>query len=81
MQWKFVSDLLFHDVFTNDNLQADNEMKWINRKSKNTVKNSWDCIEIFTCDCGGGIVAYYCVCMCKWCIEYVYVKVHAQHDL
>ena len=27
----------------------------------------------------GGIVAYYCVCMCKWYIVHVYVKVYAQH--
>ena len=38
MPQKFVCDLLFHVVFTNNNLQADNEMKWINQKSKNTVK-------------------------------------------
>ena len=53
----FVSDLWFHEVFTNNNLQADNEREWINRKSKNTVKNRWDCVEIFTCVCE-------CVCVC-----------------
>ena len=27
MPWKFVCDLWFHEVFTNNNVQADNERK------------------------------------------------------
>ena len=62
----------------------------MNRKSKNTAKNRWDCIGIFTCACMcvyvcvcvcvfvWVIVAYYCVCMCKWYILHVYVMLHAQ---
>ena len=66
----------------------------MNRKSKNTVKNRWDCVGFFTCACMyvcmyvcvsvcvcvfvWVIVAYYCVCMCKRYIVGVYVKVHAQ---
>ena len=57
MPWKFVCDLWFYEVVTNNDLQSYNEMKWINRKSNNTVKNRWDCVEIFTC-------AYECVCVC-----------------
>ena len=45
---------LVHEVFTNNNLQADNERKWINQKLKNTVKNRWDCVEFF----------YVCLCVC-----------------
>ena len=62
MPWKFVGDLWFHEVFTNNNLQADNEMKWINWKSKNTVKNQWDCVEIFMCVC----VGYSCILLCVY---------------
>ena len=36
----------FHEVFYKQQ-SSDNEMKWINRKSKNTVKNGWDCVEIY----------------------------------
>ena len=31
MSWKFVCDLWFREVFTN-NLQGDNEMKWSHKK-------------------------------------------------
>ena len=49
--------------------QIQNEMN----KSKNTVKNRWECVEIFTCacECVCVIVVYYCVCICKWYIVYV----------
>ena len=64
------------------------------KKSKNAVKNRWDCVEIFMCACVCVcvcvwasvcvfvwiIVAYYCSWMCKWCLAYVYVKIHAQRD-
>ena len=63
-------------------LQNSNHQNEMNRKLKNTVKNRLDCVGIFTCACAcvcvGGIVVYYCVCMCKWYIAHVYVKVHAQ---
>ena len=49
MPWKFVRDDWFQEVFTNNNLQADNEMKRMNKKSKNTVKNrpSFSCYTNF----------------------------------
>ena len=64
----------------------------MNRKSKNTVKNRWDFVGIFTCACDcvcvrararayvfvWVIVAYYRVYMCEWYIVHVYMKVHAQ---
>ena len=50
------------------------------KKSKNTVKNRWDCVQIFMCACVGVIVAYYCKWMCKWALVYVYMKIHAQCD-
>ena len=55
----------------------------MNQKSKNTAKNRWDFIGIFTCDykcvcvwmrVWGVIVGYYCVCMCDRYIVHAYVK-------
>ena len=61
----------------------------MNRKLKNTVKNRWDCVGIFTCACVCvcvrahvhlcGLLFCIFVCMCKWYIVHVYVKVHVQH--
>ena len=34
----------------NNNHPAVNKMKWIESR-KNTVKNRWDFVRIFTCDC------------------------------
>ena len=56
------------------------------RKSKNTVKNRWDFVGIFTCayDCVcvsvyvWVIVTYYGIRMCKWFIVNVYLSLHAQ---
>ena len=54
----------------------------MNQKSKNSVKNRWDSVGIFTCACEcvwvGGVVVCYWVCMCEWYIVHVCVKVHAQ---
>ena len=44
----------FHEAFT----KQQNKM---NQKSKNTVKNRWDCVGIFTCACKCVCV---CVCLC-----------------
>ena len=74
---------MFHGVFTKQQSSGScqNEM---NRKSKNTVKNKWDFVGIYTCDskCVSVcvymwvIVTYYCVCMWEWYIMHVYVKVN-----
>ena len=53
------------------------------KKSKNTVKNRWDCVQIFMCACEcvwGVIDAYYCVWTYKWCLVYVCEKIHTQRD-
>ena len=78
---------LVSSSFSNNNLQADNERKGINRKNWKIQSKTvgWNCVEIFTCACecvcvGGVIVAYYCVWMCKGCLVYVYVKIHAQSN-
>ena len=55
------------------------------KKLKKTVKNRWDCVEIFMCACEclsmrvfvWVIVVYYCVWMSKWCLVYVYVKIYS----
>ena len=51
----------------------------MNQKSKNTVKNRWDCVGIFTCVsiCVGYSYLLLCVCMCEWYIGHVHVKVCA----
>ena len=48
MQWKFVCDLRFHEVFQTTTIR---QITKENEKSKNTVKNRWNWIEIFACAC------------------------------
>ena len=60
-------------------------MKWIENR-KNTVKNRWDFVGIFTCDCKCvsvcgclcGLLLRIIVCICGWHIVYVYAKVQMQ---
>ena len=53
----------------------------MNQKSKNTVKNRWDCVGIFTgacgCACGGSCVLLYVYVWVVYSVC-VYMKVHAQ---
>ena len=59
MPWKFVWTPGFHGIFTKQ--QSGSKQNEMNRKSKNTVKNRWDFVGIFTCDLKCERV---CVCVC-----------------
>ena len=49
------------------------------KKSKNTVKNRWNCVQIFMCVCGGGLSLHITVCGCESgvCLYiYIYISTH-----
>ena len=51
-------------------------------KIKKYSKNRWNCVLVCVCVCVivWVIVAYYYVWMCKWCLVYAYMKIHALRD-
>ena len=58
-----------------------NKSKKIKKYSKKTLglcRNIYVCLCVCVCVFVYFIVAYFCVWMCKWCLLYVYVKIHAQ---
>ena len=74
MPWNLDCDPCVSWSFLQNNNHQAVKMKWIENR-KNTVKNRWDFVGIFTCDCECGsvcvcgcvcvIVAYYCVYVCE----------------
>ena len=66
MPWKFVCDLRFHEVLQ---ITIIRQITKGNEKSKNTFKNRWDCVEIFTsaCECVC-VFVYVCFCVGYSCV-------------
>ena len=86
MPWKFFCDLRFHEILPTTitwRIMKGNEE--IEKKSKNTIKNSWNCIEIFMCVVSVTvyvfvwvILTYYYVWMHKWCLVEMGVNIYTQ---
>ena len=69
MPRKFVCDLRFHEVLQTTIIRqitkGNKEIEKIEKYSQKSL-------------CGGIIVAYHCVWMCKWCLVRVCVEIHMQ---